>query len=258
MWRRIAQSLQGSSHAADDSPCQDSFSLRVLGDEANHTFLACVADGAGSAEHSEVGSAIVCNTIVECAEAFLVAGGQLENLARQDVLRWCAEARARIEREASGFNCEVRELASTLCAAIVAPTRSCFFQIGDGAMILRRSGVYGVVFWPQSGEYANSTNFLTSHHLDSQLEFLSIDAACNDIALMTDGLERLALRFDSQTPHEPFFDPFFRALRATDDFTGLNDALQTFLGSQPVRERSDDDKTLILASFIADTTEDAV
>ena len=70
---------------------------------------------------------------------------------------------------------------------------------------------------------------------------------------MTDGLERLALRFDTQTPHVPFFDPFFRAIRAAKDYTGLNDALQTFLASEPVRERSDDDKTLILASFVNET-----
>ncbi len=258
MWRRIAQSLQGSSHAADDSPCQDNFSLRVFDGDSTHTLLACVSDGAGSAEHSEVGSSIVCSTIVECAEAFLAAGGRIgQTPARTTSSAGAPKPACSLEREAANFNCEVRELASTLCAAIVSPARSCFFQIGDGVMVLRRSGVYGVVFWPQSGEYANSTNFLTSHQLESQLEFLSVDSACDDIALMTDGLERLALRFDTQTPHEPFFAPFFRALRAAEDYTGLNDALQSFLGSQPVRERSDDDKTLILASFI-DQTEDAV
>jgi hypothetical protein len=257
VWRPIAQSLLGPSHAADDSPCQDSNSVLVIEGEASQTLVACVADGAGSAKFSDVGSKIVCNTIVESASAFLNAGGNLDELERQDVLRWCETARTQIQQEAAVRNCEVRELASTLCAAIVAPARSCFFQIGDGAMILRRHGVYGVVFWPQSGEYANSTNFLTSPKYETQLEFVSIDTRCSDIALMTDGLERLALRFDSQTPHTPFFDPFFRALRATREYTGLNDALQTFLASEPVRERSDDDKTLILASFV-DETEDAV
>jgi hypothetical protein len=222
------------------------------------TLVACVADGAGSAKYSDLGSAIICNTIVESASTFLNAGGSLDELQREDVLRWCEEARTRIQQEAGVRNCEVRELASTLCAAIVAPERSCFFQIGDGAMILRRNGVYGVVFWPQTGEYANSTNFLTSHQYDSQLEFISIETRCSDIALMTDGLERLALRFDTQTPHVPFFDPFFRAIRAAKEFTSLNDALQTFLASEPVRERSDDDKTLILASFVNEETENAV
>jgi hypothetical protein len=124
---------------------------------------------------------------------------------------------------------------------------SAFFQVGDGAMILRRCGVYGVVFWPQSGEYANSTNFLTSDDFREQLAF-SAAGGCSDVALMTDGLERLALRFDSQTPHIPFFDPLFRALRAADDVAGLNEGLRQFLASESVQSRSDDDKTLILAS----------
>lgn len=257
MWRPIAQRMLGPSHAADNSPCQDSFSIEVIAHAASQTLVACVSDGAGSAKYSDVGSDVVCRTVIECACAFLGAGGQIEQLDRQAVLRWCEEARSRILQEAVLRDCEVRELASTMCAAIIGPGASCFFQIGDGAMILRKHGVYGVVFWPQSGEYANSTNFLTSPKYDSQLEFISTDTRCSDIALMTDGLERLALRFDTQTPHVPFFDPFFRAIRAAKDYTGLNESLQAFLGSEPVRDRSDDDKTLILASFV-DETKDTV
>lgn len=257
MWRPIAQRLLGPSHAADNSPCQDSFSVDVVEDDASQTLVACVSDGAGSAKFSDVGSDVVCRTIVERASAFLNAGGRIEELERKDVLLWCDDVRSCLQQEAAMRDCEVRELAATLCAAIVGPANSCFFQIGDGAMILRRQGVYGVVFWPQSGEYANSTNFLTSPKYDSVLEFVSTSSRCSDIALMTDGLERLALRFDGQTPHVPFFEPFFRAIRAAKDYTGLNESLQAFLGSGPVRDRSDDDKTLILASFVEET-EDAV
>ncbi len=64
---------------------------------------------------------------------------------------------------------------------------------------------------------------------------------------MTDGLERIALKFDSQTPHTPFFDPLFRALRSTADVENMNEGLRGFLGSNSVQLRSDDDKTLILA-----------
>jgi len=149
-------------------------------------------------------------------------------------------------------DCNTRELATTLCVAIIAPTRSVFFQIGDGAMILGHHGLYGVVFWPQSGEYVNSTNFLTSDEYKQQLEFLATTTCCSDVALLTDGLERLALRFDSQTPHPPFFDPLFRALRAADDDVRLNKDLRRFLGTDSVQKRSDDDKTLILASRTTD------
>jgi hypothetical protein len=58
----------------------------------------------------------------------------------------------------------------------------------------------------------------------------------------------LALRFDIQTPHGPFFDPLFRALKGAKDLASLNDGLKQFLASESMQNRSDDDKTLILAS----------
>lgn len=250
MWRPIAQSVQGPSHVADDSPCQDSYAVTTIGDVGQQTLVACVADGAGSAKFSDQGADLTCQTIVDSAAAFFGAGGKLEDLTRDDVIRWCQVARERIEQAARARDCDPRQLAATLCAAVMTRNCSCFFQIGDGAIVLRRNGMYGVAFWPQSGEYANSTNFITANNFEDRLEFSSIDGGFSDIALMTDGLERLALRFDTQTPHAPFFDPFFRALRATEEYTGLNDALQKFLGSESVRERSDDDKTLILASRV--------
>jgi hypothetical protein len=250
VWRPIAQSLQGPSHAADESPCQDSHAFTVLGNGDAQTLIACVADGAGSAKFSDAGSELTCQAIIDSAAAFFSVGGKLEDLTRDDVLRWCVVARERIEQAARARDCDPRQMAATLCAAVITPKCSCFFQIGDGAIILRRNGVYGVAFWPQSGEYANSTNFITANNYDQRLEFCSIEGTFSDVALMTDGLERLALQFDVQTPHAPFFEPFFRTLRATQDYTGLNEALLKFLGSDSVRERSDDDKTLILASSI--------
>lgn len=258
MWRPIAQSLPGPSHLAKSSPCQDSHVLNLRGGQQDQTLIACVADGAGSSRYGEFGSAIACQSIAQSAESFLDAGGQLSDLTRDDVLLWCDAARARIEEEAANRDCRTRDLATTLCAAIVAPASSCCFQIGDGAIVLRRNQVYGVVFWPHSGEYANTTNFLTSDRYAQQLEFIASEGGFSDVALLTDGLERLALRFDSRTPHAPFFDPFFQALRSADDYTGLNAALQEFLQSASVRERSNDDKTLLLAARVDDRLEDAV
>jgi hypothetical protein len=144
------------------------------------------------------------------------------------------------------------------CVAILGPTSSCFFQIGDGAMIVGHDGVYGVVFWPQSGEFANSTNFITSNEYRDRLEFRNVKTRFTDAALFTDGLERLALRFDSQIPHVPFFNPLFQALRGSDDVARLNEGLRGFLSSPSVQNRSDDDKTLILAAWCADHVSGAV
>jgi hypothetical protein len=233
----------------EGSPCQDSHGVRQLGEAADGVILACVADGAGSAQFGDVGSTIACGTFIESAASYYALNGRFDGLCAADVLAWCEDARERIQKEATNRDCPTRELATTLCAAIVTPSCSCFFQIGDGAIILGSAGAYGVVFWPQSGEYANSTNFLTSDEYRKRLEFVTTTTSrFSDMALLTDGLERLALRFDNHTPFVPFFDPLFRALRNAEDVVGLNDGLRRFLQSDPVQSRSDDDKTLILAT----------
>jgi len=253
VWRHIGQSLQGSSHQADETPCQDTHGVRLLGKAPPRTLVACVADGAGSAKHSEVGSSIACHSIIENAAKYFEVNGGIDNLGLEDVVAWCEDARSRIMDAACLHDRPPRDFATTLSVAIIGPNASFFFQIGDGAIIVGNGPLYGVVFWPQSGEYANSTNFLTSDTYQEQLEFLATQTPrCSKLALMTDGLERIALRFDAQTPHVPFFDPLFRALESSADLDSLSEGLRGFLGSSSVQHRSDDDKTLILASRTAD------
>jgi serine/threonine protein phosphatase PrpC len=252
VWRHIAHSQQGAGHLGDGSPCQDAHSIRLLSKEGHDVLVACIADGAGSARFGDVGSLIACAAVMDQAVTYFEAQGRFDELGHDEAVRWCNEARGRIEAEALVRECAPRELATTLCAAVITPSCAHLFQIGDGAIVLCSHGAYGVVFWPQSGEYANSTNFLTSDEYRQRIEFTTTTSRFSDIALLTDGLERLALRFDLRTPHTPFFEPLFRALRATDDVEGLNEALRRFLASDSVIIRSDDDKTLILASRYAD------
>lgn len=246
VWRHIAQSLQGPSHRTDGTPCQDSHAVILHGEGSNRVLIACVADGAGSAKHSDVGSSIACEAVLEHAGRYLESNS-LDALQHDDVLLWCDDIRDRIKLKANEYLCGVREFATTLCVAIIGPSHAVFFQIGDGAIIIGSNQVYGVAFWPQSGEYANTTNFLTSDEFHQQLQFISTASRCSKVALTTDGLERLALRFDSQTPHVPFFDPLFRVLQTSTDVSSLNVGLRDFLNSDSIHHRTDDDKTLVLA-----------
>lgn len=257
MWRHIAQSLQGPSHADDGTPCQDAARVRLIGEGAAQALVACVADGAGTAIYGSDGSAMACDAIVQRAEEYLNAYGGFEQLQRDDALRWCEDARQRIQQAADTRGCRTREFATTLCVAIVAEEQSRFFQIGDGAIILKSNGTYGVVFWPQSGEYANSTYFLTSEDFRGHLEFLASTNDISDVALFTDGIERLALQFEQKTPHAPFFSPLFDALRSSTGHERLSDDLRRFLQSDSIRARSDDDTTLILASRLSGRDEKA-
>jgi hypothetical protein len=252
VWRHIAQSVPGIHHLGDGKPCQDHCQARVLGNGGRAALVACVADGAGYSQHSDVGAKLACQSIVESAAAYFESAGSFARLSHSDVLEWCEVARNKISDYALAQENNLREYATTLCAATISAAGSAFFQIGDGAMIVRRRAALGVVFWPQSGEYVNTTNFLTATDFRGHLQFIATKGGFADVALLTDGIERLALRFDSFTPHPPFFEPLFRAVRGSGDAEGLGAELRQFLESDSVRNKNDDDKTLVLASHIGD------
>ncbi len=254
MWRHVAQSLLGPSHAAENAVCQDSHLVQVLGDDQcdGQTIVACAADGAGSAKHSDLGSALACQTIIDNASRYFDAHGNFNKLQREDIVAWLEKIREKLLLAAQEQGYSMRELASTLCVAIVTPGGSFFFQIGDGAITIGHHGVYGVVFWPQSGEYANTTNFVTSDNFKDHLVFQTTTTPISDFAIFTDGIERLALNFDTQTPHLPFFQPLFQAIRSSSPGGNLAADLGKFLQSESITSRSDDDKTLILASQLVE------
>ena len=251
MWRHIAESVQGTNHSAAGTPCQDSCAVHILGDGAEAALIACIGDGAGYVKYGDIGSRLACQSVIESASSHFEMHSSFADLQTSDVLKWCEIARTRIAEHAALCDRPVREYATTLGAAMVSSRGSVFFQIGDGAIVVRKNRVLGVVFWPQSGEYINTTNFLTSDDYSGHLQFLTTTNGFADVALLTDGIERLALKFDSLTPHPPFFQPLFQALRTTTDVEGLGEALRQFLQSDSMREKTDDDKTLVLASSLA-------
>ncbi|HMO84243.1 MAG TPA: PP2C family serine/threonine-protein phosphatase [Lacipirellulaceae bacterium] len=252
MWRFIAQSVQGGSHAADNSPCQDSCAVRTFGVQNDASLVACAADGAGSARFGGVGARLACESIVTSAQSWADAGLSFDDIRTPQLVAWCEEARKSISEYAEKSGSAGREFATTLCLTVSSPRRASFLQIGDGAIVAKGRGVYGAVFWPQSGEYVNSTHFLTQPEFHDRVLTSECDSPLDDIALLTDGLERLALRFDSLTPHPPFFEPLFAVLRSAPDMAALDRELSSFLKSESISQKTDDDRTLVLASRIYD------
>ena len=100
-----------------------------------------------------------------------------------------------------------------------------------------------------SGEYANMTNFVTDENAIEVLATKVYPGRANRVAVFTDGMQRLALNMSTNTAHEPFFDPLFRvlSLATSEQESQLEAALSAFLNSEAVNERTDDDKTLVLA-----------
>ncbi len=247
MWKTVHASVAGTSHALAGTPCQDSCRVRQFQLNGVPALIAVCSDGAGSAKHSERGSFVICEQLITIVETELNAGLNLDDLTRETAVEWCARIRDVMKGVSHQIGCELRDLAATLLGALVLPEHACFFQIGDGAIVAQYGDLYEVVFWPQSGEYINTTNFLTDEQFDTKLEFrVQRTTETSGLAMFTDGLERLILQYSDRTVHTPFLDPMFQSL-ANHDAVELIEPMKSFLSSQQVNDRTDDDKSLILA-----------
>ena len=285
MWRFVVGRAKGASHIETGLPCQDQLDCRVV---KNCTLVAAVADGAGSASLADHGASMAVKTVADFLSGQLDAG-RLDYAA---ILREAAaKARGAVVAEARRRAIRPREFASTLLAVIAGPEDGSALQIGDGAIVasggngwnwefcpqrgmakipwalwpqrivnanrMQGASEYRWILWPQRGEYANTTRFLTDAGALECLRIAPRLGQVTDIALMTDGLESVALHYPSRSAYEPFFHGIFRPLAGeneaviSDDreIKHLSASLDSFLTSDRLRSRTHDDVSLILASW---------
>jgi hypothetical protein len=142
-----------------------------------------------------------------------------------------------------------RDLACTLLGAIVTPSQSLFVQVGDGAIVFQSGEHYEVAISPLRGDHVNETRFLTDDPFADAVQSRSMSDPVERLALFTDGIERLVLNLSDVIPqaHAPFFDSLFRQFEASTDSLAFAASLEQFLMSGGINERTDDDKTLVLA-----------
>jgi hypothetical protein len=252
-WRIAAACAVGTSHAKTGAPCQDAWAARVVrrGDGAEVLILA-VSDGAGSAAKAEEGSRLACATLVELASAYIGGGGAVGSLTNELSVSWLTAIREKMSRVASENGLTPRDYACTLIAAVVADDEAAFLQIGDGALVVPDEvGGWCWVHWPQHGEFTNTTYFITDDTAASHLLFDVSRRRIMEVAVFTDGLERLVLHHASKTVFGAFFDQMMPAVRGS-SAEGIDEplsaSLEAYLGSPAVCAKTDDDKTLVLAS----------
>jgi hypothetical protein len=252
-WRTLAASVVGTSHASTGLPCADACAARVLRSSGGGALLVAVAaDGAGTSERAVEGARLTCEVVLRQAALWASRHPDLSTFGREQFLPWLTKVRRRIARAARAQARQSRDFSCTLLVALVGEARGVFFQIGDGAIVYRGAdGGYVPALWPQNGEYANCTWFVTDEDAAARVESAEAEGV-HEVALLTDGLQGLSLRFDTREAHGPFFEPMFARLRGESEGepAGLLEELRAFLGSAPVNQRTDDDKTLVLATRV--------
>ncbi|OYU44533.1 MAG: hypothetical protein CFE44_12410 [Burkholderiales bacterium PBB4] len=247
-WRLVSACEVGTSHAHTGTPCQDSCWAQVDQLADREPLLSVfVSDGAGSAAKGGEGAELAIEAAAAVIAKKLKRGefGLSDALATEIVIA----VRERILSAAETAGLKARDYACTFLGLLSTKNGTLVFQVGDGAVVVDCGAGLELAVVPMSGEYANMTHFVTDEDAVTLLVTKTYPDRALKVAAFTDGIQRIALNLATNTPHEPFFAPFFNGMAkaSAEQEEQLAGLLVKFLGSAPVNERTDDDKTLALA-----------
>lgn len=248
LWRVASASVSGTRHKEQGRPCQDAHHWKITSENA---LIAGISDGASSVPLGMVGADIASKTGVEyICQQVTMTGLEIDLLPKlfTDAFELVQTA---LKDEASMREVPVRDLATTLILMIVTPNFAAAAQVGDGAVVVGNTeGDFIALTKPQSGEYVNQTNFITSSDALSALQINVWQGDVAQVSGFSDGIQMLSLKLPDYIPYKPFFSPLFQAMRDSADEASANEQLIEFLNSSRIAERTDDDLTLLLAVLI--------
>lgn len=252
-WRYANASVIGQAHINQQTMCQDRLLCRTIDTQTDgEVLIAVVADGAGSTLHGQIGAEIACETFAAQVADFLNTGNASVVSLNEDFGKfWIEFFQMKIKKIADEKKIEIRDFASTFIGAVVGKNETVFFQIGDGGAVFSTCGKpesYQFGIEPTESEYVNTTEFLTDETAVESLRFVLIRENIEDLILFSDGIFAVAVDYQKNKPHEPFLMPMIAPLRNGNSANGLNEKLENFLASPKLNEKTDDDKTIILAS----------
>lgn len=256
-WNVVAAAHAGSSHESARLPCQDAAGGRVLDFGGKHpsALVAAVADGAGSASQSHIGAWLAVQQSISTLASLLSLMDQRDEPAAlsEALRRTVSETHADLRARAEADGLSIGEFAATLLLAVQLDNTLGVAQVGDGAIVAGvPEGGYFMATLPERGEYANATRFITSEkHSQSPQVSVYDNLDCRRLAMFSDGIQNLVLDCGNAVgvkPFVPFFDRTFDWFMRQPDGLQAYTGLRRFLGSANIRQRTDDDVTLLLAT----------
>jgi hypothetical protein len=257
-WRAKADSSVGVSHQKRGIPCQDSAHY----DFVDEIVIGAVADGAGSAKWAEEGAQISVKVATDYLKNWIRSEKKqvlkvlsrsekdLYQLFTKEFTNILGEVLRELKKEASQSRSQLKDYACTLLVFVAAPDWLAAMQLGDGFIVIKPlNREYQLLFQPDKGEFANQTTFVTSSNSHRDMKVRIFQEPQQFICASTDGLERVAILFSNWTPSPNFFDPFREYISSQKYLDNDPNYLQTFLSSDLLNGRTDDDKTLLLCFY---------
>lgn len=249
-WTFAAASVRGTSHVRAGTRLQDArrcFTQSTPG--GVEVFCSIVSDGAGSAQYGGEGASLVCRTFATSVSQFLSTSNELPD--EETIWSWIDDVRDRISAAAAKRDLKSRDFAATLVFMLATQQEVTLCHIGDGAAVGREThtGEWVTLSSPESGEYASTTYFITDDQ-GPRARFRHHIGKFAAVAAFSDGIEGLVIDSKTGSPHPGFFQPVMRPLESAESSGRqvlLSKQLAQFLDSGRINERTDDDKTLVIA-----------
>ena len=256
-WRIATATAPGSSHLRDDLPNQDAVACRLVKTGRGDVVVIAVADGAGSASRSDEGSRVAVQTAVATIVDGInnrPASVARKHLATSLVREAIKRAKNSVVRYGRANGVEPRELASTLIVAVAGVRLFTAAQVGDGAVVAfdTHSGAARTLCAAHTGEFANETTFITSRTRPHRVASVghAPGGDYNSLALITDGLQNLALKMPEREAFMGFWNPMLNDLAASEDTNAVSARLHAFISGERVQSRTTDDVTVAVAARI--------
>jgi len=251
-WRTAFASSIGTAHLHQNTECQDRFACQTVETKEGEILIAVVADGAGSTTDGQIGAETACKFFIAETSDFLSSqDASVSSLNIEFGRFWISFFQKKIAELAEKDAKTLRDFASTLVGAVIGENDAAFFQIGDRGAVYSTTGEtksYRFAIAPEDSEYVNVTDFLTDETAAERIRFVLVEEKIEDVILFSDGIASVAVDFLTNQPHEPFLMPMIAPLRNGNASNDLNEKLEKFLASPKINEKTDDDKTIILAT----------
>jgi serine/threonine protein phosphatase PrpC len=221
--------------------CQDYHAIQIKQEEQFCVFA--VADGAGSAEHADIGARVVCKRICRImhkdfdyffdCDPLLVKKIIIQKLRRS--LRFAAKEKQSL----------LDEFASTLLFVAIKQNKIIVGHIGDGMIVYCKNNRLEILSHPENGEFLNLTYFVTSKYYLHHLRLYKGDVEnIRSIFLMTDGMANIFYSRKQKKILKSFFESI-NNLDANNE-VALERSIRTLLETN-ISKRTNDDCTLVAA-----------
>lgn len=245
-WAISSATAQGTSHVSSGTPCQDAVQHHYEPVNAGNVLMIVCADGAGSASRSADGSRWACDEAMIGLQATLREGG-VAALSITSVIGAIESARAEIFSRAIAESVSSRDFASTLIVVALTPDTIFVAQVGDGVVIIGHGDELRIAIEVEQ-EMLNVTDFIVDTDAMEKVRSWSGPAdRITRVAVSTDGLLPVLIDQRQNRPHLPMFSMLFDAMQSCADETEVSERLSEFIRSEQVNQRTDDDKSLVLA-----------